>query len=121
VRSGAVASAHDVSDGGLACALAESAIASGHGCRVDLDPLVEERGASGETALFGEGPGGFVLSGERPALEGLASDALAVLVIGEVGGDSIEIEAAEQSLAVSLADAERAWRSLAERAEAAAA
>ena len=57
MRSGAVASAHDVSDGGLACALAESAIAGGIGCRVDLDPLVEERGGSGETALFGEGPG----------------------------------------------------------------
>ena len=119
VRSGAVASAHDVSDGGLACALAESAIAAGLGCKIDLDPLVEERGASGETALFGEGPGGFVLSGERAKLEQLASDELPVLVIGEVGGEAIEIEAAEQSLSVPLADAERAWRSLAERAEAA--
>ena len=71
VRAGSVASAHDVSDGGLACALAESAIAGGIGCRVDLDPLVEARGGSGESALFGEGPGGFVLSGERSALEAI--------------------------------------------------
>jgi len=119
VRSGAVASAHDVSDGGLACALAESAIAGGFGCRVDLDPLVEARGASGETALFGEGPGGFVLSGERAKLEQLASDELPVLVIGEVGSEALEIEAAEQSLSVPLADAERAWRSLGERIESA--
>jgi phosphoribosylformylglycinamidine synthase len=117
VRTGAVASAHDVSDGGLACAIAESAIAAGLGCRVDLDPLVEERGASGETALFGEGPGGFVLSGERSELESLASDDLDVLIIGEVAGKAIEIEAAEQSLSVPLADAEGAWRSLAGRAE----
>jgi phosphoribosylformylglycinamidine synthase len=117
VRSGALASAHDVSDGGLACALAEAAIAGGVGCRVDLDPLVEERGVSGETALFGEGPGGFVISGEREALERIAGDELAVLIIGEVGGDSIELEAAEQSLSVHLANAERAWCSLAERAE----
>jgi phosphoribosylformylglycinamidine synthase II len=117
VRSGAVVSAHDVSDGGLACALAESSIAGGIGCRIDLDPLVEERGVSGETALFGEGPGGFVISGERAALEGLASDALPVLIIGEVGGDSIELEAAEQSLRVPLVEAEEAWRSLGERAE----
>jgi phosphoribosylformylglycinamidine synthase len=118
VRSGAVASAHDVSDGGLACALAECAIAGGLGCRIDLDPLVEERGASGETALFGEGPGGFVVSGERERLEELASDDLPLLLIGEVGGEVLEIEAAEQSLSVPLTDAERAWRSLAARAEA---
>ena len=117
VRSGAVASAHDVSDGGLASAIAEAAIAAGIGCRIDLDPLVEERGSSGETALFGEGPGGFLISGERGGLESLASDRLAVLVIGEVGGDAIEIEAAEQSLSLSLADAEAAWSSLGERAE----
>ncbi len=117
VRSGAIASAHDVSDGGLACGLAESAIAGGLACRIDLDPLVEERGGSGETALFGEGPGGFVISGERAELEALASEALPVLLIGEVGGQTVEIEAAEQSLSVPLADAERAWRSLAQRAE----
>ncbi|MEK6277959.1 MAG: phosphoribosylformylglycinamidine synthase subunit PurL [Actinomycetota bacterium] len=117
VRSGVVASAHDVSDGGLACALAECAIAAGVGCRVDLDPLVEARGGSGESGLFGEGPGGFVLSGDRTALEGLASDTLEVLIIGEVGGERVEIEAAELSLSVPLAEAGRAWRSLASRAE----
>jgi phosphoribosylformylglycinamidine synthase len=117
VRSGAVGCAHDVSDGGLACTLAESAIAAGIGCRVDLDPLVEARGASGETALFGEGPGGFVLSGDRGVLEQLDSDSLPVLLIGEVGGEAIEIEAAEQSLSLPLADTARSWRSLAGRAE----
>ena len=117
VRSGAVTSAHDISDGGLACALAESSIAGAIGCRVDLDPLVEARGASGETALFGEGPGGFVISGEREALEGLSSDALPVLIIGEVGSEAIEIEAAERSLSIPVTDAEEAWLSLGERAE----
>jgi hypothetical protein len=58
-----------------------------------------------------------VLSGDRASLKGLASDRLEVLLIGEVGGEEIEIEAAEQSLGVPLADAERAWRSLAQRAE----
>ncbi len=117
VRCGALASAHDVSDGGLAPALAESSIAGGIGCQIDLDPLVEERGVSGETALFGEGPGGFVISGERAALEGLATDLLPVLVIGAVGGEAIELAAAEQSLSIPLSDAEAAWRSLGGRAE----
>jgi phosphoribosylformylglycinamidine synthase subunit PurL len=118
VRSGAVRSAHDVSDGGLACALAESAIAAGTGCRVDLDPLIEARGCSGESALFGEGPGGFLLSGERSALEAIgASGEAEVLMIGETGGEEIAIEAAETSVCVALHRARSAWESLAERAE----
>ena len=56
VRAGRLASAHDVSDGGLACAVAECAIGGEVGCRVDLQPL-RERGCSPEEALFGEGAG----------------------------------------------------------------
>ena len=112
VRGGLVSSAHDISDGGLACALAESAIGGGVGARADLDPLVEARGGSGETALFGEGPGGFLLSGEREALEAVGGGAVEVLLIGEVGGERVEIEAAELSVALPLAEAERAWRAL---------
>jgi phosphoribosylformylglycinamidine synthase subunit PurL len=114
VRGGKLSSAHDVSDGGLACALAESAIAGGLGCEVDLQPL-RERGCSPEQALFGEGPGGFLLSGERAALEALATDDVAVLYLGQVGDEAIEIAAGDRSLTLPLADAERAWRSLANR------
>jgi phosphoribosylformylglycinamidine synthase II len=116
VRAGRISSAHDISDGGLACALAESSIGGELGCTVDLDPLVELRGCSGETALFGEGPGGFVITGAREELEELAS-ATELVLIGEVGGEAIEIEAAEHSLSVPLADAAAAWHSLADRAE----
>ena len=113
-RAGALASAHDVSDGGLACALAECAIGSGLGCRVDLQHL-RERGCSPEEALFGEGAGGFVLSGERVALEALAGDGVAVLYLGQVGGATIEIAAGDRSLSLPLAEAEQAWRSLPSR------
>ncbi|HET6571013.1 MAG TPA: phosphoribosylformylglycinamidine synthase subunit PurL, partial [Solirubrobacterales bacterium] len=113
-RGGALASAHDVSDGGLACALAECAIGSGLGCRVDLQHL-RERGCTPEEAQFGEGVGGFVLSGERQRLEALAGDGVSVLYLGKVGGDTIEIAAGDRSLSLPLADAESAWRSLAER------
>ncbi len=118
VRAGALASAHDVSDGGLACALAECAIGAGRGCEVDLQHL-RERGCTPEEALFGEGSGGFVLSGKRGALESLAGDGVEVLYLGQVGGDAIEIAAGDRSLSLPLADAEAAWRSLPERAEAA--
>jgi len=123
VRAGRIAAAHDASDGGVACALAEAAIAGGTGVIVDLDPLVELRGGSGETTLFGEGPGGFVVAGTRAAIEALAADAggVDVIVVGEAGGDTIEISAAEASLSLAVADAEHAWRSLAGRLTAAAA
>ncbi len=111
VRAGKIASAHDVSDGGLACALAESAIGAGLGCQVDLQHL-RERGCSPEEALFGEGPGGFVIGGKREKLEALAGDDVEVLLLGTVGGDAVEIAAGDRSLALPLADAERAWRSL---------
>jgi phosphoribosylformylglycinamidine synthase subunit PurL len=115
VRAGVLASAHDVSDGGLAVALAESAIGSGLGCRVDLSPLLD-RGCSPEEALFGEGPGGFVASGERTALESLATDAVDVLIVGEVGGKTVEIATSGgAAIALPLADAQHAWGSLAKR------
>jgi phosphoribosylformylglycinamidine synthase subunit PurL len=106
VRAGRLSSAHDVSDGGLACALAESSIAGGLGCQVDLQPL-RVRGCSPEEALFGEGPGGFLLSGPAEVLRELGAT-----LLGKVGGEAIEIAAGDRSLRVSLADAEGAWHSL---------
>jgi phosphoribosylformylglycinamidine synthase len=119
VRDGLANAAHDVSDGGLACALAEMAIAAGVGIEADLDPLVELRGGSGESCLFGEGPGGIVLGVAAERVEellGVTEEArVEALEIGSVGGDRLSISAAERDASVVLADAERAWRSLAER------
>jgi phosphoribosylformylglycinamidine synthase len=84
--------------------------------RADLDSLVEVRSASGETSLFGEGPGGFVVAGAASELSALAAEGsergVDVMVIGEAGGERLEISAAEAEVSVALADAERAWRSL---------
>jgi phosphoribosylformylglycinamidine synthase len=114
VRAGRLASVHDVSDGGLACALAECSIGAGLGCRVDVQHL-RDRGCPPEDALFGEGSGGFVVSGERATLE-----ALGAIYLGEVGGSTIEIAAGDRSLVVGLGTAEGAWRSLDARLEPAA-
>ena len=119
VREGLVSAAHDISDGGLASALAEMAIAAGTGMKVDLDPLVELRGGSGETCLFGEGPGGIVLAANRDRAQALLERAEAAGVeaveIGEVTGERISISAAERDISVAVVDAERAWLSLPER------
>jgi phosphoribosylformylglycinamidine synthase subunit PurL len=111
VRNGKLSSAHDISDGGLTCALVESAIAGGLGCQVDLQPL-RERGCSPEEALFGEGPGGFLLSGNRDTLLGLGAT-----LIGEVGGSTIEVAAGDRSFTVGLGTAESAWFSLGSQTE----
>ena len=42
-----------------------------------------------------------------------------MILVGEAGGEMIEISAAEASLSISVAEAERAWRSLADRLAAA--
>jgi len=82
-RGGAVASAHDVAEGGLAVALAECCLAGSVGTRVVL-PEAEDQLA----ALFGEGVGRFVVSG--PPMAMLALGDLAA-VIGTVGGDALEL------------------------------
>jgi phosphoribosylformylglycinamidine synthase II len=119
VRDGVASAAHDVSDGGLACALAEMAIATGSGLEADLDPLVELRGGSGETCLFGEGPGGIVLAVADQDLNSVMERAegagVEAIAIGHAGGERISIAAAERDVSVALADAEHAWRSLDQR------
>jgi phosphoribosylformylglycinamidine synthase subunit PurL len=87
VRSGALRSAHDVAEGGVAVALAECCIAGRLGARVAL----------GGVSLFGEGPGAFVVSAPRDAV---ARFGAAATLIGEVGGDALEI-AGELSVAVA--------------------
>jgi phosphoribosylformylglycinamidine synthase len=91
VRTGAIHSAHDVAEGGVAVALAECVIASGLGATV-----------SGLDDLFTEGPGAFIVSGPADAL---AAFGTAARIIGEVGGDTLTIQ---DALSVPLVDLERA-------------
>ena len=78
VRSGALRSAHDIAEGGVAVALAECCIAGGLGARVAFDG-----------PLFAEGPGAFVVSGPREALARFGG---AARVIGEVADDRLVID-----------------------------
>jgi phosphoribosylformylglycinamidine synthase len=77
VNSGALTSAHDVAEGGLAVAIAESCIAGEVGARATLPAGLDP---------FAEAPGrAFVVSGPEAALTGLR-------IIGRVGGDALEID-----------------------------
>jgi phosphoribosylformylglycinamidine synthase II len=89
VREGRLATVHDISEGGLACALAECCIAGGLGARVSE--------VKGERELFGEGPGGVLIAGPPDAVAAVEG----ARVIGTVGGDALEIAGA-LSIPVSL-------------------
>jgi phosphoribosylformylglycinamidine synthase len=84
VRAGTVSSAHDAAAGGFAVAVSECCLAGGLGARIDF-------AGAGERLLeflFGEGPGGFLLSGPRATFDAMAKR-IAVTVFGEVGGDAL--------------------------------
>nr|WP_239536844.1 phosphoribosylformylglycinamidine synthase subunit PurL [Arthrobacter roseus] len=53
-RDGMIDSAHDLSEGGLAAALSESALRFGVGARIGIDELCERDGVDAFTALFSE-------------------------------------------------------------------
>jgi phosphoribosylformylglycinamidine synthase II len=96
VRAGDLSSAHDVAEGGVAVALAECCLAGGLGARVGWSgtgDLLPE--------LFGEGPGGFVVSGPADRLEAFLA-VTRVVMLGEVGGERLQIEVAGQSPAWTL-------------------
>ncbi len=91
VRASALSSAHDIAEGGLAVALAECCLAGGVGARVELGEL----SARAVEALFGEGPGGFIVSGPAVALSELAQDA-PLHRLGTVGGDALALHAGDR-------------------------
>ncbi|MEA2444937.1 MAG: phosphoribosylformylglycinamidine synthase subunit PurL [Thermoleophilales bacterium] len=110
VASGAVASIHDISDGGLACALAESSIASGLGARVDAVALGAE---SDDIALFGEGRGGWVVSVPDAGVaevERVAGEA-GVVRLGEVAGNRLVAAATAASLDIPVSELRDAYES----------
>ncbi len=96
VRAGRVRSAHDIAEGGLAVALAESAIAGQIGAEVTLPPGLDP---------FAEAPGqAFLVSGPSETLAQAAQRAGdLVKVIGTVGGSRLRIDG-QLDLAVSELD-----------------
>jgi phosphoribosylformylglycinamidine synthase len=98
VREGLLSSAHDIAEGGLLVAVAECCQGGGIGATLDLGP-------SGDpwTQLFGEGPGGFVVSGHPTAIATLA-ERLPLDVIGAVGGDALHVTTADESFDIPLAE-----------------
>jgi phosphoribosylformylglycinamidine (FGAM) synthase-like enzyme len=113
-RRGLLASIHDVSEGGLACALAECCIAGGLGARIEYRRAEAEFASYPSEStwlLYGEAPGGFVVSAAPDALEEVApmfADHEFVR-LGAVGGDVLEMRASASEVTVPLGDARAAY------------
>ena len=118
VRGGTVATVTDVSDGGLATAVAELSVAAEVGCRIDLRPVMITRDCSPQDAMFGEGPGGFIVAGPRQAVEAIGGRGVQLDMLGEAGGETIEIAAGGDEVRVLVGEASAAFASLAEIIEA---
>jgi phosphoribosylformylglycinamidine synthase len=94
---------HDVSDGGLAVALAEMAVKSGTGCRVP--------GLAGWTELFAEGPSRVLVSVPPATVELVVEMAHAARIpaapLGSAGGDRLVLEG---YVDLAVTDLESAWK-----------
>lgn len=109
IQSGLVASAHDLSEGGLAVALAESCISGGLGAVVDFDSTLRP-----DVALFSESQSRILLSASEEHAEKLqefiASRGVPVQRIGRVAGDELVIRVGGVSaLNRPLAGLKRVW------------
>jgi phosphoribosylformylglycinamidine synthase II len=112
IEAGLLRSAHDLSEGGLAVALAECAFHSGRklGCTVALD-----RPLRADALLFGESQSRVVVScrkADAAALLALAArSGVPAEVVGRVGGDVLAVgNQGREILSVPVEQAFRAWK-----------
>lgn len=116
IRRGWISSCHDLSDGGLAVALCESAIGGRRGAVINLDnllgPDVERMHA--DRLLFCETPSRFLISAARDNLGQLAShfENLPFTAIGKVTRDTkVSISRRGREVAgLELEEITEAWK-----------
>jgi phosphoribosylformylglycinamidine synthase len=110
--AGLLRSAHDVSDGGLAVALAEC-------CATGPEPLgvtamIPPNDMEPHEVLFGEAPGRFVISfapEREPQVRNLAARNYATYtILGTAGGDRFTVRTGTDEIDLPLQDVVAAWR-----------
>jgi len=110
IRGGLVRSAHDLSEGGLAAALAESCISGGIGANVELSA----NGLRPDVALFSESQSRIVLTAAPDRAEELkaaiAAGGVPVEIIGTAGGDRLRVSLdGAAALDESVAELKSIW------------
>jgi phosphoribosylformylglycinamidine synthase len=106
IRAGRVGAVHDLSDGGLAVALAEMALAGGIGA------TVEAHGPE-HAFLFGEDQSRYVLTAAPGEVQTIAEEArrlgVPLLLIGSTGGETLKLGAAPPIALAALRQAYENW------------
>ena len=106
IRDGKVSAVHDLSDGGLAIALAEMAMAGEIGASVDSE-------GADHAFFFGEDQGRYVLTAspaERAAIAGEAKRLIVPLSrIGATGGETLRLGGASPVALATLSKAFETW------------
>ena len=105
IDSGLILSCHDISDGGIASALAEMTFNNAIGCRVHI-----ESDLPGDTILFSE-TGGFLLEIDQENIEIVTSSfsnyGLNIFNIGKTSSNTIIIN---NLISLSVFEAREAWK-----------
>jgi phosphoribosylformylglycinamidine synthase len=113
IRRGLVQSCHDVSEGGIAVAVAEMAIGGGIGVRIDLAALPAAGPISGTAAAFSESSGRLLVE-VRPGDTASLIETLGDYPIAKVGetmsGDTIALIGNGIEINTSIEAATAAWR-----------
>ncbi|MEJ0098176.1 MAG: phosphoribosylformylglycinamidine synthase subunit PurL [Bauldia sp.] len=108
IRDGLVTAVHDLSDGGLAVAVAEMAMASGIGATIDAPGS-----ASPVEAFFGEDQGRYLLTAAGDKLDILRERSTGANIflsrIGSTGGSELKLGAASGISVASLREAHEIW------------
>ena len=104
-------SCHDISEGGMAVTVAESAIKGNVGCTIKIN----SQDARVDGLLFSEAPGRVVASVKRAAMDRLVElvvdHKVEMRIIGTVGGDELIIEDSGNEIArLPVGEASRVWR-----------
>ena len=106
IASGAARVVHDLSDGGLICAVAEMALASGVGATLQLASYQPAHGQ-----LFGEDQARYLIAVKDPdaVLAAAVKAGVPAAVVGEVGGDAIAVDGLFSLPLSRLRDAYEGW------------
>jgi phosphoribosylformylglycinamidine synthase len=109
IAEGFVTAAHDLSDGGLLVALAEMAMASGIGARLDAAPA----DTPAHAFWFGEDQGRYLVTISKAQIEAVIRRAQSAQVpvqnLGITGGDTIALSGERPILIKALAERFEGW------------
>lgn len=109
INQGRLQSCHDISEGGLAVALAESAIKGGIGFKIELD----SQDIRADALLFSEAPSRVVASVNKDKVEEVMKAATAcnleVQVLGYTGGTALDYRVNQESIMLTVETTATMW------------